>query len=72
MTDIPFPFTSAPGQLPQDSAGRLVNAFAEPLTQGARAPFKIRRAPGLRQFGASALGLSRLDLERLDRLLGLE
>lgn len=54
MTDIPFPFTSAPGQLPQDSAGRLVNAFAEPLTQGARAPFKIRRAPGLRQFGASA------------------
>lgn len=55
--DIPFPFSSFPGANPQESAGRLINAYTEPLgdpQQGNRgAPLNgvlYRRAPGLTQF----------------------
>ena len=50
MTAVPFPVTSAPGARPQESAGRLVNAYAVKTEQGARAPLKWLRAPGLREL----------------------
>ncbi|HZP76578.1 MAG TPA: hypothetical protein VFB45_10580 [Pseudolabrys sp.] len=53
MTTIPFPVVSAPGQRPHESAGRLINAYAEPLSAGARAQNAWRRAPGLRAFASS-------------------
>lgn len=49
MTAVPFPVTSAPGARPQESAGRLVNAYAVKTEQGARGPLKWLRAPGLRE-----------------------
>ncbi len=54
MVSIPFPLTSAPGQRPHESAGRLINAYAEPLAAGARAANAWRRAPGLRAFASTA------------------
>src|ERR1044072_7378434 len=50
MTAVPFPVTSAPGARPQESAGRLVNAYAVKTEQGARGPLKWLRAPGLREL----------------------
>ena len=34
MTAVPFPVTSAPGARPQESAGRLINAYAVKTEQG--------------------------------------
>lgn len=56
---IPFPLSSAPGANPQESAGRLINCYAEPLgkvVNASKAPPQIvwRKAPGLTQFGTSA------------------
>jgi hypothetical protein len=55
--DIPLPLSSAPGARPQESGGRLVNCYAEPLAAqtGSRAttgPAEQvwRRAPGLTAF----------------------
>jgi len=50
MPPILFPTTTAPGQNTQESGGRLVNAYAETLGEGAPAQNVIRRAPGLRVF----------------------
>jgi hypothetical protein len=47
---IPFPLTSAPGKNPHESAGRLINCYAEPLIGGARAKNVWRKAPGLKSF----------------------
>ena len=47
---IPFPLSSFPGANPQESAGRLINCYAEPLGEGGKgapAPQVWRRAPGL-------------------------
>lgn len=44
---IPFPLTSAPGANAFNSAGRLVNCYAEPLVAGARGQNVWRRAPGI-------------------------
>lgn len=54
MADIAFPVTSAPGARFGESAGRLVNAFAEPLGEGARAPIVRKRVPGLTIAAASS------------------
>lgn len=54
MIAIPFPLSNSPGQHPQEAAGRLINAFAEPLGAKARAQAKWRRAPGLGTFGTTA------------------
>jgi hypothetical protein len=50
MTAIPFPLSSAPGRVPQEGAGRLLNCFAEPLGDG-RAVWA--RCPGLTRFATS-------------------
>jgi len=47
---IPFPVTSGPGKNVHDSAGRLINVYAEDLVQGARSQTVWRRAPGLNSF----------------------
>lgn len=54
MTAVPLPTTSMPGRHPQESAGRLINCFAEPLGPGARSKAVIRRAPGLKSFGTTS------------------
>jgi hypothetical protein len=57
---IPFPLSSAPGASGQESAGRLINCYAEPLGKdiGAQKGFVPpvvvwRKSPGLPQFCAS-------------------
>jgi hypothetical protein len=50
---IPFPVTSAPGKNVHDSAGRLINCYAEDLVNGARSQTVWRRAPGLTSFKLS-------------------
>jgi hypothetical protein len=50
--DIPFPVTSGPGKVPHDSAGRLINCYAEDLVAGARSRTVWRRAPGLTAFAS--------------------
>ncbi|MET4210523.1 hypothetical protein [Bradyrhizobium sp. LA2.1] len=59
---IPFPLSSSPGASGQESAGRLINCYAEPLGKdiGAQKGFTPpqvvwRKSPGLPQFCASAL-----------------
>lgn len=60
MTRIPFPLSTAPGATPQESAGRLINAYAEPLGKVVEAdkktappPVVWRKVPGLALFGTS-------------------
>lgn len=53
--EILFPVSSAPGQRIQENAGRLINAFAEPLGEGARAPIVRRRVAGLSEVATSSL-----------------
>lgn len=57
---IPWPLSSAPGASSQESAGRLINSYAEPLGQVVEASKKLtppkvvwRKSPGLSLFGAS-------------------
>lgn len=59
--NIPFPLSSSPGRSPQESAGRLLNAYAEPLGQdintqkGLRPPVAVwRRVPGLTRFATTS------------------
>lgn len=51
MPNIVFPPTSAPGLRPQESGGRLINAFAEKAPTGAPATIIHKRSPGLRLVG---------------------
>lgn len=51
---LPLPVVSAPGQRPHESAGRLINAYAERLANGAPAEFVRRRVPGVMQFASTA------------------
>jgi hypothetical protein len=60
-TSIPFPLSSSPGANPQESAGRLINCYAEPLgktvgaSKGAAPPQIVwHKSPGLSLFGTSA------------------
>ncbi len=57
---IPFPLSSSPGASSHESAGRLINCFAEPLgkdvqaAKGAEPPRIVwRKCPGLSLFGTS-------------------
>lgn len=58
---IPFPLSSSPGASSHESAGRLINCYAEPLGKDVGAkkgwePPKVvwRKSPGLTSFGLSA------------------
>lgn len=53
MAGIAWPVSSAPGARFGENAGRLVNAFAEPLGDGARGALVRKRVPGLRESAAS-------------------
>ena len=60
MVHIPFPLSSSPGASPQESAGRLINCYAEPLGKVVEAdkktappPVVWRKVPGLSLFAAS-------------------
>lgn len=60
MASIPFPLSSTPGASPQESAGRLINCYAEPLGAVVQADKKLappkvvwRKVPGLSLFAAS-------------------
>lgn len=57
---IPFPLSSSPGANPQESAGRLINCYAEPLGKDVEASKKLappavvwRKSPGMSLFGTS-------------------
>jgi len=50
MSPIPFPLGSYPGRRTHESAGRLINAYAEPLGPGAVSPAKIVSSAGLLKF----------------------
>ena len=54
MVAIPFPTSSAPGWRPQESAGRLVNCYAEATGEGEGARIKRVRVPGLTSFLTSS------------------
>lgn len=61
MVGIPFPLSSSPGRSPHESAGRLINAYAEPLGKdigagkGVAVPSVVwRRSPGLSLFKVSS------------------
>lgn len=51
MTSIPWPLSSSPGQRPQESAGRLINAYVE--ARGNKAGLLWRRAPGIKPWGTT-------------------
>lgn len=53
MAPIPFPLGSYPGRRTHESAGRLINAYAEPLGPGAVGAAKIVSSAGLLQFTAA-------------------
>lgn len=45
--EIPFPSSTAPGLLPTENGGRVINAYAEAAPVGGRSPVLWRRSPGL-------------------------
>jgi hypothetical protein len=53
MAVIALPTTTAPGQHPQESGGRLINAYAESLADTAGSKLVLRRVPGLVSFGTT-------------------
>lgn len=57
MPDIVFPTSSAPGTKPQESAGRLINAFTEKTLTGAPSDRIIRRSPGLTRVANNGVGV---------------
>jgi hypothetical protein len=50
---IPFPDSTMPGTHSQESGGRIVNSYIEPLGPAAPSTVIYRRAPGLRTFGTT-------------------
>lgn len=59
MVSIPLPLSSFPGSHPSEGAGRLINCFAEPLGEGARAQAVRHRCPGLTQWATTELSTFR-------------
>jgi len=53
VVDIPFPTSTSPGIRFQESGGRIINGYVEPLSNTAPSPVVYRRAPGLRNFGTT-------------------
>lgn len=52
MTPIPFSVGTSPGANPQENAGRLINAYAEPLGDKGPSGASIRRVPGMALFAS--------------------
>jgi hypothetical protein len=50
---VPFPDSSMPGTHSQESGGRIINAYVEPLGAGAPSPIIYRRAPGMRNWATT-------------------
>ena len=50
---IPFPLSTFPGQNPQESLGRLINAYVEQLGDDQTKQFKTIRSAGLSQHAAT-------------------
>jgi hypothetical protein len=77
MPDILFPLSSSPGFKGSESAGRLLNCYAEKLGDEARAPFVRRKVPGLARLidtqGTAARGFhfhnGSLYIAQADRML---
>jgi hypothetical protein len=55
MVAIAFPTGSYPGRSRLEGAGRLINAYAEPLGEGAEEAAAIRRSAGLVNFATNAV-----------------
>jgi hypothetical protein len=53
MPSIEFPAGTRPGRTPQESGGRLINCYGEPLGQDG---LVVRRVPGLRRWATSPMG----------------
>lgn len=51
--EVPFPTSSQPGIRSQESGGRIINGYIEPLSASAPSPVIRRRAPGLRNFATT-------------------
>lgn len=54
MTPIPFPLSTAPGERPQESGGRLINCYAKVLGEHAGRQSSRRRVSGLTNFATSS------------------
>lgn len=54
MVALSLPTTTSPGQYPQESGGRIINGYVEPLAGNAGTKFAIKRAAGLSAFGTTA------------------
>lgn len=63
MADIPFPLSSSPGRSPGESAGRLINCYAEALGPEATSVKVLRRCSGLKNFAATTGTIARGFLE---------
>jgi hypothetical protein len=50
---VPFPQSSSPGTHFQESGGRIINSYIEPLGGSAPSDHVYRRAPGLALFGTT-------------------
>lgn len=48
--DIPWPVSTAPGERPQESSGRLINAFSGPTQNEGKFKVLWKRMPGITQF----------------------
>ena len=66
---VPFPDSSMPGIRTQESGGRLVNCYLEPLGPGAPSQIVYRRAPGLGFFGTTTYGAGFRGAMLVDNLL---
>lgn len=53
MVAITFPVSTYPGLRASEEAGRLINCYAEPMGEGARASAVRHRAPGLATWGTT-------------------
>lgn len=51
---IPFPKSTSPGVRSQESAGRIINGYVEPLSESAPSPIVYRRAAGLKSWGTTS------------------
>jgi hypothetical protein len=53
IVPIPWPLSSAPGASPQESAGRIINGYAEPLGDTGPAKQAYHRSAGLTAFATT-------------------